>query len=164
MKQRERGFSLLELLIVVAIIVIITTVAVPNLIHSRSATNETSALKSLQVLNTACVQYYMTYGTYPHNQSDLGPPSNGTMSKLAADMAPPDLAPPGATVPTKAGYTFRYVAGQADVNGNIHTYSFLADPLQYKETGVRRFFCDQTTVVRATSDGSPATAASPLVQ
>lgn len=164
MNNRERGFSLLELLIVVAIIVIITTVAVPNLIHTRSSTNEASALKSLQVLNTACVQYYSTYGSYPHNQSDLGPPSNGTMSKTGADMAPPDLAPPGGAVPTKAGYTFRYVAGQADVNGNIHTYTIIADPLQYKETGVRRFFCDQTTVVRATSDGSPASAASPLLQ
>jgi type IV pilus assembly protein PilA len=164
MNHRERGFSLLELLIVVAIIVIITTVAIPRLIGTRSSANEASALKSLQVLNTACVQYYMTYGSYPHNQSDLGPPTNGALSKTAADMAPADLAPPGTAGASKAGYTFRYVAGQPDVNGNIHTYNLLADPLQYKETGVKRFFCDQTTVVRFTSDGSPATAASPLLQ
>lgn len=164
MNRRERGFSLLELLIVVAIIVIITTVAVPNLIHTRSSTNEASALKSLQVLNTACVEYYSAYGSYPHNQSDLGPPANGTPTKTGADMAPPDLAPTGDTAASKAGYTFHYVPGQADVSGNIHTYSIVADPLQYKETGNRRFFSDQTTVVHYTIDGSAATAASPMVQ
>ena len=60
MKNNASGFSLLELLLVVAIILIIATVAVPSLLRSRQAANETHAVANLKALNTAEVQYSST--------------------------------------------------------------------------------------------------------
>jgi type IV pilus assembly protein PilA len=162
--RRERGFSLLELLIVVAIILIITTVAIPNLIHTRMKANETSALKSLQVFNTACVSYLSSYGSYPHNQSDLGPPANGAISKTGADILGNDLAPATGTVVSKSGYIFRYTAGAASQSGNINSYTITADPEQYKESGVSRFYTDEKGAVTFTTDNTAPTSASTLVK
>ena len=164
MNRRARGFSLLELLIVVAIILIITTVAIPNLIHTRMTANEASALKSLQVMNGACISYLSNYGGYPHNQSDLGPPANGTVSKTGADILGSDLAPSGATVVSKSGYIFHYVAGAASPSGNVNSYTITADPEQFKESGVKRFYTDEKGAVTYTTDNTAATAASALVK
>lgn len=162
LNRRERGFSLLELLIVVAIILIITTVAIPNLIHTRMTANETSALKSLQVMNTACISYMSNYGSYPHSQSDLGPPANGTISKTGADILGSDLAPAGSTVVSKSGYIFRYTAGAASPSGNVNSYTINADPEQFKDTGVKRFYTDEKGAVTYTTDNTAPTPASTL--
>src|SRR5579863_9046408 len=162
MNRRERGFSLLELLIVVAIILIITTVAIPNLMHTRMSANETSALKSLQVFNGACVSYLSTYGTFPHNQSDLGPPANGTASKTGADILGSDLAPSGGAVASKSGYVFRYVAGPASQSGNINSYTITADPEEYNHSGTHRFYTDEKGAITFTTDNTAPTAASTL--
>jgi len=161
MNQRERGFSLLELLIVVAIIVTITVVAVPNLLKTRMTGNETSAMASLKAMNEACQMYYGNYTSYPHNQSDLGPPQNGPSSKTAADLLDSTLAPAGGTVASKSGYVFHYVAGAAEPSGNVNTYSIEADPESYGHTGERKFYTDQTAIIRYTSDGSQPSATSP---
>jgi type IV pilus assembly protein PilA len=162
--KRERGFSLLELLIVVAIILIITTVAIPNLIHTRMTANEASALKSLQVMNTACISYMSNYGSYPHNQSDLGPPTNGAIGKTGADILGSDLAPAGATTVSKSGYVFHYTAGAASASGNVNSYTISADPEQFKDTGVRRFYTDEKGAVTYTTDNTAPTPASTLVK
>src|SRR5579862_8692461 len=145
MRKQERGFSLIELLIVVAIIVIITAVAIPNLRTTRMQAQEASALKSLNTLNTVCTMYQSTYQSYPHALSDLGPAANGAPSKTAADLLNAVIAPPGGAPAVKDGYTFRYVPGAADESGNIPTYSITADPTTQNQTGVRRFFTDNST-------------------
>ena len=161
MRKRERGFSLIELLIVVAIIVIITAVAIPSLRTSRMQAQEAAAQKALSTLNTALVQYYSDYQGYPPALSDLGPPANGVRSKTGADLLNSTMAPPGGGPAVKDGYTFRYVPGQPDENGNIPTYSITADPTSQNQTGTRRYFTDNSGTVRYTMDGSPATAISP---
>ena len=161
---KQRGFSLIELLIVVAIIVIITAVAIPNLRSIRMQTQETSALKSMSTLNTACQSYYASYGgSYPHALSDLGPSQSGTPSKTASDLLNSVMAPPGGAPAMKDGYTFRYVPGAADEAGNIATYTITADPTSQGQTGVKRFFTDQTYVIRYTMDGSQPTVLSPPI-
>jgi prepilin-type N-terminal cleavage/methylation domain-containing protein len=163
MNRRDRGFSLLELLIVVAIIVTITLVAIPHVVTTRMTVNETSALKTLQTFNTSCVMYNTLYNSFPKNQSDLAPPANGGPSKTSADLVDSALAPPAGTPASKDGYTFRYTAGTVDPSGVVLSYVLHADPLSYKETGMKRFYTDQSSLVRFTSDGTEPTATSPQV-
>ena len=75
MRHDQRGFSLIELLIVVAIILIIAAIAIPNFLRSRIAANQASAIESLRVISTAEVTYSTTYGTgFSTSLSALGPP------------------------------------------------------------------------------------------
>src|SRR5438445_6303437 len=104
MRNRQKGFSLIELLIVVAIILIIAAIAIPNLLRSKMAANEASAVGSLRSLNTACITYSTTYGSYPTTLSNLGPAT--TASSTTADLIDSVLASG-----TKSGYSFAYAGG-----------------------------------------------------
>ena len=107
--SKEKGFSLIELLIVVAIILIIAAIAIPNLLRSKMAANEASAVASLRTYNTSIVAYETTYATAPTtNLSTLGPST--TPSSTAADLVDNLL---GIAAPIKSGYAFTYKAGAA---------------------------------------------------
>ena len=69
--RKQKGFSLIELLIVVAIILIIAAIAIPNLLRSRMAANEASAVGSIRTINTSNVTYYSTYGPALHPSGGL---------------------------------------------------------------------------------------------
>jgi type IV pilus assembly protein PilA len=159
--RRDRGFSLLELLIVMAIIVTIILIALPNYRNIQMTSHETSAIASLKAYENALVSYQSNYHTYPKNQSDMGPTQNGIVSMTAAGVLHSDLAPAGASSAVKDGYTFRYTAGAADPNGVILTYTINADPQSYNHTGVKSFFTDEGGVIHVTTDGTKATANSP---
>ena len=77
--MRERGFSLIELLIVVAIILIIAAIAIPSYLHSKMAANESSAVYSIRTINTAQVTYATTYPTlgYASALNLLAAPASG---------------------------------------------------------------------------------------
>jgi type IV pilus assembly protein PilA len=154
MRNKQKGFSLIELLIVVAIILIIAAIAIPNLLRSKMAANEASAVATLRTYNTAIVSYSTTYNTDPDtNLSELG--TSGTPSSAAADLVDSLL---GSAAPVKSGYTFTYTPGSPS-NGVISQYSITAQP-QSSSTGQRYFFTDQSGVIRQTTNAQPATAAS----
>ena len=143
-KNSQKGFSLIELLIVVAIILIIAAIAIPNLLRSRMAANEASAVGSLRTLNTASVQYSTTYGVgFPDALSDLGPATPATSA--AADLVDSVLASG-----TKSGYTFDLQPGA--VAGD--TYTITAIPTTVGTTGQRSFFTDHSGVIRADTTGA----------
>src|ERR1700687_2175942 len=104
MRNKQKGFSRIELLIVVAIILIIAAIAIPNLLRSKMAANEASAVGSMRTLNTAAVTYSATYGEYPKSLTVLGPiASGGTASSGLADLIDSVLS--GGT---KSGYSFTW--------------------------------------------------------
>jgi len=155
---KQKGFSLIELLIVVAIILIIAAIAIPNLLRSKMASNEASAVASLRTYNTAIVSFQTTYNTDPATSlTQLGPSS--TPSSTAADLVDNLL---GSVNPTKSGYAFTYTPAAAS-SGIVSTYTITAIPLTQNVTGQRQFFTDQTGVIRQTTDGSAPTASSPPI-
>ena len=79
--RKQHGFSLIELLIVVAIILVIAAIAIPNLMKSRMAANEASAVGSLRALNNGEVTYNATYNTYTCTLSAMGPTSGGSLPR-----------------------------------------------------------------------------------
>jgi type IV pilus assembly protein PilA len=151
MRNKQRGFSLIELLIVVAIILIIAAIAIPNLLRAKIAANEASAVGSLRTLNTACIAYSTSYGQFPSALSNLGPVgSGGTASSTSADLIDSVLS-----AGTKSGYTFVYTAGNSN-----QSYTITAKPIIAGQTGQRMFFTDQSGVIRADGSGSGANASS----
>src|SRR5574337_411873 len=155
MRRNNKGFSLIELLIVVAIILIIAAIAIPNLLRSRMQANEASAVGSIRSINTACVSYSTTYGTgFPAALTNLQPANPATAA--AADLIDNVLA-----AGTKSGYTFTYVAGAA-VGGVIPTYTINGDPQTRGTTGQRSFFSDQSGVIRFNTAAAATVADTPI--
>jgi prepilin-type N-terminal cleavage/methylation domain-containing protein len=156
MRNKQKGFSLIELLIVVAIILIIAAIAIPNLLRSKMAANEASAVGSLRTLNTSCVTFSTTYGGFPAAMSYLG--GEGTASLPTSTTA--ELIDNVLQTGIKSGYTFSFSAATADSAGNIDNYLITAAPITPGVTGIRYFYTDQTGVIRANANGAAATSSS----
>jgi type IV pilus assembly protein PilA len=155
MRAKQRGFSLIELLIVVAIILIIAAIAIPSLLHAKISANEASAVGSLHVLNTACQNYASTYGLgFPAGLANLSPAASPSSS--AADLIDNTLVSGN-----KSGYTFNYSAAAA-VSGIINTYTITADPVIRGNSGQRGFFTDQTFVIRVNTASTASASDSPI--
>ena len=147
-RTRRRGFSLIELLIVVAIILIIITIALPKLSRARMYSQETAAIAAIRTLHTAQVQYNSQFGRYATSLAELGPPASGNANASAADLIGNDLS--GGE---KSGYKFT-------LSGTQGGYVINANPIAYNSSGSRTFYSDQSMVVHENYGPEPATATS----
>ena len=141
MHNKQKGFSLIELLVVVAIILIVAAIAIPNLLGARTSANEASAVGSVRTLNMVCVTYSSTYSAgFPPALSNLGP-------SAAPDATAADLIDASLVSGTKSGYDFVYAPGAPDSDGAIDTYTLNANPSVPGQSGGRFFYTDQSGVI-----------------
>jgi prepilin-type N-terminal cleavage/methylation domain-containing protein len=140
----QKGFSLIELLIVVAVILVVAAIAIPNYIQSKMRANEASAVHTVRDISTAELFYSSTYGI---NYST-------TLVQLSGSGINPDPNNAGlidsiVASGVKQGYAFVYTPVTTDASGHTITYTLTADPTNAGVTGQRHFYSDQTCVIRS---------------
>lgn len=148
-RKTERGFSLIELLIVVSVILIIAAIAIPNFIRSRMRANEAAAVQNMRSIATANTIYITTYG--------IGFSTN--LTKLGGDLVIVDANNAGLidsvlATGSKSGYSYGYTVTATDAAGNPVGYSLNANPLTVGTTGENYFYTDQSAIVRHNTTGA----------
>ncbi|TET37220.1 MAG: prepilin-type N-terminal cleavage/methylation domain-containing protein [Planctomycetota bacterium] len=137
----QKGFTLIELMIVVAIIAIIAAIAIPALLHARMSANEGSAIANLRTISSSQEQYRNRFGTY------------SSLADLSASTFIDDVLGKG----QKSGYSFSITTA------TDYVWACVAVPIIPGNTGVRGFRVDQSGVIRFTTDSSAPTTTSPPV-
>jgi prepilin-type N-terminal cleavage/methylation domain-containing protein len=150
-RRAKAGFSLIELLIVIAIILIILAVALPKLTSARRYAQEMAAVKAITTLHTAETQYYSQYGQYATSLQQLGPPTSGTAGASGAELIDKELA-----AGEKGNFKFALQATQTG-------YAITAVPTQFGTAGTHTYFSDQSMAIHQHDGQEAASANDPLL-
>jgi type IV pilus assembly protein PilA len=159
----SRGFSLIELLVVVAIILIIAAIAIPSFLRARIAANEAAAANNTRTITTAAITYSSTYQNgYPSSLATMGPPLGGPATCDAADLIDTLFA----TAPNqKSGYTYAYIASNPVTvaagcgAAGDNNYLVTATPMMVGITGSRSFCSEEPGVIHYDSTGAATASA-----
>ena len=151
MKLARRGFSLIELLIVVAIILILIVAGLNRYTNAQELAHQAAALQAIRTLHTAEVQYNAQYNRYAVSLAELGPPAGGPRTASGAGIILPDLASG-----VKTGYKFT-------LTGDGASYVIHAEPVIFGGTGERTYYSDEAMAIRFNTTREPATAESVMV-
>jgi type IV pilus assembly protein PilA len=152
-RSSQHGFSLIELLIVIAIILIILSIALPQMSKSRMQAQEMAAVAQIGTIQKAQVQYYSQFGQYATALTQLGPPTSSGAAEgpQAAGLIPASLA-------NGSGSGYNFTITQTPTG-----YAVTAVPKAFNSTGRRTFYSDQTGIIRENWGQDPATAQSPEI-
>jgi type IV pilus assembly protein PilA len=148
-RHKSAGFSLIELLIVISIILIIAAIAVPKMNKQLMLAREQAAIRQIGTIHQAETQYYSQFGKYACSLAELGPPASGAPGPTAADIIPKNLADGKNT-----GYLFTVACSATG-------YAVNANPESFGGSGSRCFFSDQSLGIRQSFTAEPASVTSP---
>jgi type IV pilus assembly protein PilA len=155
--RKQKGFSLIELLIVVAIILIIAAIAIPNLLRARMSANDSATASTMRTINTSQVTYITTYPSFGYAAA---------LNALSDNSGAVNCATPGAALPTAAclidnvigcsaagpcqknQYLYMYTPAPPSPTGSIPEYTFFAAPVGWQTTGTRNWCTNSDAVVR----------------
>jgi type IV pilus assembly protein PilA len=151
-KRRHAGFSMVELLVVISIIMIILAIAIPSVHKARMNAAEVIVAREVQTIQQAQMQYMSQYGKYARSLGELGPPDHGEDSPGAASLIPRKLAKG-----EKDGYLFSLTATATG-------FAISAVPKSFGSSGRRTFYEDQDGIVHQNWGSEPATRNSPELE
>jgi type IV pilus assembly protein PilA len=152
-RGKQRGFSLIELLIVIAIILIILSIALPQMGKARMNSQEMAAIAQVRTINQAEIQYQSQFGQYATTLPQLGPAASGAAEGPGAS----GLIPGNLAAGTASGYTFAITASPTG-------YAVTAVPVAFGSTGRRTFYSDSSGTIKQNWGQDPATAQSPEIR
>jgi len=147
----QAGFTLLELMIVIAVILIIAAIAIPSMREAQMHANEVSAVASIRTISTAELTYQAAYGGYANSLANLGGAEPCTKSAETACLLDQSLA--GGS---KSGYRFVAAGGNPSDGANT-SYFIAAAPEVFDRTGKRLFCSTDKNVIRADLNGTGST-------
>jgi prepilin-type N-terminal cleavage/methylation domain-containing protein len=150
--SRASGFSIIELLIALAIIAILLSIAVPMMMTARANASETVVIREVQTIHQAQVEYQSQFGDYAATLTQLGPPENGVSGPQSAKLIPASLSSG-----EKDGYRFTLTKTPSGFEVN-------ANPRVFGKDGRRTFYIDEDGVVHQNWGPEPATSHSPEIK